>query len=136
MGNSVILMLFSKRKPALTRQEQLASRPVQLVTGELTPTADGGGKLKIKLGQKRVAGWLLRMPAGATKTFEFDALGKFVWDHCDGKTNVGQISRKLAKLYKISEREAHVATEKFLVMLARKGLIGAAVKTKDDSKVD
>ncbi len=86
------------------------------------------GKLTVKLKPPRWSGWLLRMPEGATKTFEFDQLGQMVWDLCDGKHSVQQIARKLAKTYKVSEREAQVATETFLVTLARKGLIAAAVK--------
>lgn len=126
-------MFFGRKQPALTRQQQLASRPVRLVDGEMSDDGSGGGRLKVKLQPKRIAGFLMRMPEGATKTFEFDALGRFVWDHCDGKNSVQQIARKLARQYKISEREAHVATEKFLMMLARKGMIGAAVQAKKES---
>jgi hypothetical protein len=126
-------MFFARKQPALTRQQQLASRPVRLIDGEMSDADGGGGRLKVKLQPKRVAGWLMRMPEGATKTFEFDALGKFVWDHCDGKTSVQQLSRKLARTYKISEREAQVATEKFLMMLAKKGMLGAAVPAKKES---
>ncbi len=83
--------------------------------------------MRVPLRQRAWSGWLLRLPRDATKTFEFDALGKFVWNQCDGKTSVQQIARKLAKTYHVTEREAQVATEKFLVMLATKGLVGAAV---------
>jgi hypothetical protein len=127
-------MLFRKRPPALTRQQQLASRPIRLVDGEMAAADNGGGRLKVKLKQRRI-GFLFRVPEGATKTFEFDQMGKFVWEHCDGKTSVQRIARKFAKNYSVSEREAQVATEKFLMMLAKKGLIGAAVprkKEKDD----
>ena len=116
-----------RRPPPLTRQQQLASKPVRLVTADLTADARGGGRLTVPLQQSPRIGWLFRLPKGATKTFEFDALGKFVWEHCDGKTSVQQIARKLAKAYKVSEREAQVATERFLVMLAKKNLIAAVV---------
>lgn len=122
-------MLFRTPVPALTRQQQLASRPIRLVEGDWTPSDNGGGKLKIKLRQRRIA-LLFRVPEGASKTFEFDPMGKFVWDHCDGKASVQRISRDFARAYCVSEREAQVATERFLVMLAKKGLIGAAVPSK------
>ena len=108
----------------MTRQQQLASKPLRLVDGEMVD-----GRLTVKISQARWSSWLLRLPKDATKTFEFDLLGQMVWQNCDGKTSVQQIARKLAKSYNVSEREAQVATEKFLVMLARKGLIGAAVKS-------
>ena len=107
----------------MTRQQQLASKPVRLIEGEMVD-----GRLIVKIQQARWSTWLLRLPKDATKTFEFDLLGQMVWSLCDGKTSVQQIVRKLAKTYNVSEREAQVATEKFLVTLARKGLIGAAVK--------
>ncbi len=88
---------------------------------------DGGCRLTVPLTQKRWAGWLLRVPAGATKSFELDALGRMVWESCDGKTSVQQIARRLAKRYRVSDREAQVATETFLATLARRGLVGAAV---------
>jgi hypothetical protein len=120
--------MFGSKPKRLTRPQQLASKPVRLVEAQMMPAEDGGGKLKVPIRQRKWTGWLLPMPEGATKTFEFDPLGRLVWDQCDGKTSVGQIARHLAKTYRLSDREAQVATEKFLVMLANKGLIGAAVK--------
>jgi hypothetical protein len=110
----------------MTRREQLASRPIRLVDAEMID-----GRLTVKIQPRKGGGgwggWLLRLPKDATKTFEFDEIGQMVWSLCDGKTSVQQIVRKLAKTYNVSEREAQVATEKFLVMLARKGLVGAAL---------
>jgi Coenzyme PQQ synthesis protein D (PqqD) len=113
-------------KPRMTRQQQLASKPLRLVDGDMTD-----GRLTVKIQQKHWSRWLLRLPKDATKTFELDSLGQMVWSLCDGKTSVQQIARKLAKTYNVSEREAQVATEKFLITLARKGLIGAAMKKSD-----
>ena len=124
-------MLFPKRPPSLTRQQQLASKPIRVSEFELIPADNGGGRLRVPLQPRRLA-FLFRIPKGQTKTFEFDALGKFVWDHCDGRTSVQQIARKLAREYKFSEREAQVATEAFLTTLARKGLIAAAVPKRQE----
>jgi Coenzyme PQQ synthesis protein D (PqqD) len=121
-------MLFRKKKrPALTAQQSLAARPVRLIEGRLTAAPDGGGKLQVPLHPRRFAGWLVRVPDGATKTFELDALGMLVWNSCDGNTSVQQIIRKLAKRYNLSLREAQVPTLAFLQTLARKGLIGLTV---------
>jgi hypothetical protein len=121
------MMFQDGSKPRMTRQQQLASRPLRLVDGVMTD-----GRLTVPIQQKKWSRWLLRLPANATKTFEFDALGQMVWSLCDGKTSVQQIARKLAKTYNVSEREAQVSTEKFLTTLAQKGLIAAAVKTKSE----
>src|SRR5512133_948861 len=110
-----MLKLFARKKPALTREQSLATRPVRLVDGDLIESKDGA-KLKVKLKQTRLAGFLLRLPEGATKTFELDALGLLVWKSCDGKTSVKQIVRQLARQYNLNLREAEVPTLAFLRM--------------------
>jgi hypothetical protein len=110
----------------MTRQQALAARPVRLVEGPVAGTGDGGGRLSVPLRPKAWAKWLLRFPAGATKTFELDPLGLLVWESCDGKTSVLQIVRKLERRYHFSSREAEVSTVAFLRTLIKKGLIGMA----------
>ena len=72
----------------------------------------------------RFLGKVFRMPEGSTKTFEFDAIGVFVWESIDGRITVQQLIRKLARRYGLSEREAAVSTNLFLQMLGKKSLIG------------
>jgi hypothetical protein len=124
------------KKEKITRQQALASRPMQLVKCDLMETADGGAKLKVPLNPRRRGGWLFRLPEGATKTFELDSLGLFVWRSCDGKTSVQQIIRKIAKDHGLSLREVEVATVQFLQMLVKKGLVGMTVPQKKDHQAD
>lgn len=121
-------MLFGRKKPRLTLQQQLAARPVRLVDGELAEREDGGVNLVVTLRQTRWSGWFFRMPEGAKKTFELDEMGRLVWDNCDGKTSVQQIIRRISKGYNLNLREAQVATVQFLNMLTKKGLIGMALR--------
>ena len=122
-------MLFGTKKPRLSPDDALAAKPLRLVEVEME-TDDRGGKLKVPLKARRFAGWIFKVPEGATKTFEFDAIGVFVWDNIDGKTSVQQLVRKLAKKYSLSEREAAVSTNQFLQMLGRKNLIGWNVEKR------
>ena len=122
-------MLFGTKKPRLSPDDALAAKPLRLVEVEME-TDDKGGKLKVPLKARRFAGWIFKVPEGATKTFEFDAIGVFVWDNIDGKTSVQQLVRKLAKKYSLSEREAAVSTNQFLQMLGRKNLIGWNVEKR------
>jgi hypothetical protein len=124
-------MLFRK-KPKITKQEALAVRPIRLVEGEIVDKDDGGANVKVPLRQRRWAAWFFKVPPGATKTFELDALGRLVWENCDGKTSVQQIIRKLAKRYNLGLREAEVPTVKFLQMLVKKGLVGMQAKEKKE----
>jgi hypothetical protein len=119
-------MIFRRTKKTITRQQQLSARPERREDAKLETSGDGGGKVTIPLRARR--GWILRLPEGATKTFELDAMGLFVWDACDGKTSVQQIIRRLGKRYNLSLRESEVSTIAFLHMLAKKGLIGMDVR--------
>ena len=95
-------------------------------------TEGAGGRLKVPLKPSKLS-WLFKLPDGASKTFEFDAIGVFVWQNIDGRTSVKQLIRKLAKQYGLSEREAAVSTNLFLQTLGRKSLIGWNVE-KDQSE--
>jgi hypothetical protein len=130
-------MWFARRKARKqpSREESLEAKPLRSPAAELRPTEDGGAKLVVPLHPSTRFAWLLRMPAGATKTFELDAIGVFVWEQCDGKTSVQQIIRKLAKRYNLGLRQAEVPTVQFLQMLGRKGLIGLS-KGEEEGTTD
>lgn len=122
-----------KTNDAISKEQALAARPVQLVKAELAATDDGGAKLKVPLLRTGWTKTFLRVPEGTTKTFELDPIGLFVWESCDGKTSVQQIIKRLAQEHKLTLREVEVATIQFLQTLARKGLIGLEVQ-REDSK--
>lgn len=113
-----------------TRQESLAVKPVQLVKAEVEQTGGGGVRLKVKVQPARWARWLVSAPRDMSKSFELDALGVLVWTSCDGRTSVQQIIRRLAKQYKLTEREAEVGTIQFLHLLVKKGLVGMAMQDR------
>jgi hypothetical protein len=122
------------RKDKPTSTQQLATRPIRLVGAEMKPRGENdsaggeGGVLEVPMRPSRWTGRLFRAREEMTKKFEFDALGKMVWECCDGKTSVHQIIRRLSSRYNVSPREAQVSVLSFLQMLARKGLIGRDVK--------
>lgn len=121
--------LLRRRKPSVTRDQALAARPRRLVEAAMQLREDDrGGALRVPLAPPRWGAWLFRVPQGATKTYEFDAIGVFVWNLCDGKNTVQHMIRKLAKEYNLNLREAEIATIQFLQMLARKGLIGLKIQ--------
>lgn len=88
--------------------------------------------LKVKVRQPSWGRTIFRLPEHATKTFEFDSIGVFVWECLDGKTSVQQVIQRLAKRYDLNLREAQVPTLKFLEMLIRKGLVGIPMEKKDN----
>lgn len=120
-----MILRHNKKPAALTRQEAMSVRPIQLVQAETTATPEGL-RLKVPLKSTRWSGWL-GLPEGATKTFELDALGAFIWNNCDGKTTVQQMIQRLAKERRLTLREVEVATLQFLQTLTRKGLVGMPI---------
>ena len=119
-------MLLS-RKPRLSREQALAARPLRLPSARFEESSTGA-RLKVPMRAPKWGGWLLRFPDGATKTFELDSVGVFVWECCDGSTSVKQIILRLAKRYELNLREAEVSSLAFLQLLAKKGLIGMQVE--------
>ena len=120
-------MFFSRKKPKLSPEQALDAKPVKLVEASMSPTPDGG-RLTVPVRPPRIGKWVFKLPEGSTKTFEFDAVGVFVWDNVDGRTSVQQIIKRLAKRYDLNLREAQVPTVKFLEMLIKKGLIGIPIE--------
>ncbi|MFT3785207.1 MAG: PqqD family protein [Tepidisphaeraceae bacterium] len=124
-------MIFSKKKPKspeFDRAAALASKPVRTVEAELKPDDAGGGKLVVKLKNRK---WgIFRLPEGATKTFELDEVGVFVWNSLDGKTTVEKLLRSVGTKYKLDLRQAEASTIAFLQTLMKKGLVGL---TKDEN---
>ena len=113
--------------PPSSPADALAARPVRLTDAAVVRT-DTGGRLTVPLGTPKRLPWLFRPPAGATKTFELDAVGLFVWDAIDGQTSVEQIIGRLAERFRLNLRTAQVPTLQFLRTLMKKGLVGVPAK--------
>jgi hypothetical protein len=116
------------KRQSPTKEQLLAACPTRLVDAQPKDDGEGKWRLQVPLRTARWAIWFLRAPEVATKTFELDALGKGVWDTCDGRTSVRRIIERLAGEYHLNQREAEVATIAFLNTLSRKGLIGMEVE--------
>ena len=117
-------------KPAaLPPKAALAAKPVPAVRATLAPKPDGGGTLTVPLRRELLGFWgrLFGVPEGATKTFELDAVGRFVWEQIDGRTSVRELARRLGERFHLDARVAEVSTAQFLHTLTRRGLIGVPV---------
>ena len=121
-------MLFRPKKPKFSKTDALAARPVRVVDATVQTSDTGSSKITVPIKTRGWAGFVFRLPEGATKSFELDEMGLLVWNHCDGQTSVQQIIRTLAKQYNLNLREAEVPTLKFLETLTQRGLIGMRMK--------
>src|SRR4051812_11611913 len=127
--------MFTRKAPSskVTRESSLAMRPLKLVDAEMDIDAAGNGKLRVPLAPPRFAKWLAPKFEGRLKTYEFDAVGVFVWHAIDGKTSVERLIRRVASEYKLDLRQSEAATTAFLKTLMQRGLIGMPV-TKESAR--
>ena len=98
---------------------------------------DGSILLQAPLeGQGRGIAALLarRMNLPATKGFELEPIGAYVWTLCDGNTTVETIGKKLRARYKMSRVDAEAALGAFLQNLGQRRLIVLTIGKKDEGK--
>lgn len=106
------------------------ARPVRNPDVEWEEGAEGSVLLQAPLeGQGRGVAALLarRMKLPATKGFELEPVGAFVWRQCDGATTVETIGRRLRERYMMNRVEADVALSAFLQTLSQRRLIALTV---------
>jgi hypothetical protein len=131
-----------RRRPKISREEALSAKPLRLPDAALVLTDDGGGRLTVQLRPPKWSRWFMRSKpndngiGASKKTFEFDAVGVFVWQSCDGRTSVQQIIRRLAERYKLNLREAEVSSLQFMQTLVKKGLIGMKLPESAKKRVN
>jgi len=107
-----------------TKTDMMAARPARSAEATVEPAGERAWRVTVPLRPSKWAAKLLRVPAGQSKTFELDEIGKFVWDACDGQASVADVIGAVARQYNLSARESEVATVAFLRTLVAKGLIG------------
>jgi hypothetical protein len=114
------------------RADAMAARPVRLPAARTEPRDGGGLYVTVCLERPRWQRWL-----GADETFErtfgLDALGRRVYEMCDGRRKVSHMARDLAEERKISRAEAEIAVTTFLKTLMSKGLVAAMVDRRNGS---
>jgi Coenzyme PQQ synthesis protein D (PqqD) len=108
----------------LTREDILAASPLRAAGAVLERQEGGGARVKIPVSAR----WPFRVPRGTVKTFELDEMGLWVWDACDGQRTLLEVITKFAEHYRLSVREAEVATTKFLQTLGSRRLISLEQK--------
>jgi hypothetical protein len=120
--------MFSKKTktPPITREDSLAMRPIRMADVEMDVDDAGNGKLRVPMRPTRIASFLGAKLPPRPKTFEFDAVGVYLWKQLDGKTSVEQLIRRIGKQYNLELRQAEASTVAFLKTLMQKGLVGMA----------
>jgi hypothetical protein len=125
-------MIF--RRKGLTADQLRASKPARNPEVTFTTDEEGGIQLEAPLDHSargKFAGMLARkLKVPASRKFELEPVGAYVWELCDGSQTFETIAKKLRERFKMNRLEAEAALAAFLQMLGRRGLITIAVKKR------
>jgi hypothetical protein len=118
-------------RPRLSRAESLGARPVRAPVVRTEAFPGGGLRLSLRVELPRWYGWV----AGRrhddlqvqTRSVELDALGREVYEACDGATPVQAIIARFAQVHGLGSAEAELAVTRFLQLMVRRGLVGMQI---------
>lgn len=126
-----------KREPQISREQALSALPVQNPHVDAEEDEDA---LTLSYAIEptkpvRFIMWMMtkfsKEPPPPRRKVELDAVGKFVWNMCDGKHTVQDISKKVGREYRLPSHEAEHSTVLFLKTLAGRGLIALVVQDEE-----
>lgn len=123
------LGLLRRRRPRLTAEQVLQSRPVRNQRLR-TEKIEGGG---IRLYLERRKEWWARVlaiifPIPRERRLELDAVGEEVWDLCDGDHTLRQMIGIFQQRHKLTRSEAEWSLRTYLRDLGKRSLVGFAVE--------
>jgi hypothetical protein len=118
--------------PRLSRAESLGACPVRAPVVRTEAASNGGLRLSLRAELPRWYGWLAGRRCDElqvhTRSVELDALGREVYEACDGATTVQAILARFAQAHCLGPAEAELAVTRFLQLLVRRGLIGIQIR--------
>lgn len=126
--NSHMFSKKSKRNTPPTKMQALAAIPI--INGEVEVAPLETGELVISYPVtlrpvlKKAARWLGKSPQITYRKVQLDLMGSSVWTLLDGRSSVGQIAKKFARIHQVHPKEAEVSVTQFLRALGQRGLIG------------
>ncbi|MCE5216967.1 PqqD family protein [bacterium] len=126
-----LMGLFHRRKggqPTLTREQSMAARPVRNPGLEWSLNEDDEAVVTIprrKDTQGRFLAWMFFIPEA--RPLSLDAVGTFVWEHCDGEKSVSDLIDLMAKEYNVARKEVEVSLIEYLKRLGQRGMVGFLV---------
>ncbi|MFP4105425.1 MAG: PqqD family peptide modification chaperone [Phycisphaerae bacterium] len=113
--------LFGKKEKRIPRSDFLKLRPMAVTNVEITPRDDGGIDVETIAPRSGFLGFMFRDTV--PKKYEFDQLGKEVFEACDGKKRLSALAKDLAKRHNITQAEAELSVISFVRTLADRSLV-------------
>ena len=122
-------MFATRKKPKLTREAMLNSRPArnELLSWEKSDR----GEAQIIVTRQDT--WKVRLLSKMfyvpkERKITLDEVGTEVWNMCDGRTSVAQMIESLGKTYTLDRKEAEVSLLSYLKTLGQKRFVGFIVE--------
>jgi len=111
-----------RSKFRLSRERAMSARPDKAPVVRREELEGGRARVTVRLVKPR---WMRLLSSGETfeRTFGLDALGREVYDACDGRSKVQSIIRWFAREHKVSLPEAELSVTTFLRTMLVKGLV-------------
>ena len=122
-----------RRRPRLTPEQVLTSRPLRNPNLSAEELGDGGLRI---LAQRRDDWWIRLLgalfPIPRQRRIELDSVGRQVWELCDGEHTLRQMIDAFQKRHKLTRTEAEWSLRNYLRDLGKRGLVGFAVEKQDE----
>ncbi len=122
-----------RRRPRLTPEQVLGSRPVRNQNLRTEETEDGGLRV---IGRRREVWWIkllnIIVPIPRERRIELDAVGKQVWELCDGEHTLRDMIKVFEEQHKLTRMEAEWSLRNYLRDLGKRGLVGFVVEKREE----
>jgi hypothetical protein len=117
-----------RRKPRLTLEQVMSSRPVRNDQIRSESTEDGGLRLFVE----RRGDWWVRLlslifPIPRERIVELDTVGEEIWKLCDGEHTLKELIFIFEERHKLTRGEAEWSLRTYLRDLGKRGLVAFAM---------
>jgi len=125
-------MRLLRRRPRVTPEQILGSRPVRNEGVRVEETEEGGLRI---VAQRRNDWWIRALtavlPIPRERRIELDAVGKQVWEMCDGEPTLRDIIEMFQERHKLTRMEAEWSLRNYLKDLGKRNLVGFVVEKRE-----
>ena len=128
-------MFATRKKPKLTREAMLNSRPARNDLLKWDKTESG----EVRITVTRIDSWKVRLLSKLfyvprKRTITLDEVGTDIWQMCNGRTSVAQMIEELRDKYKLDRKEAEVSLLQYLKTLGQKRFVGFVLEGAESSE--
>ena len=127
------MRLRLRRRPRVTPEQVLGSRPVRNENLSVEETEGGG----LRIAARRRDDWWIRLlnvvlPIPRERRIELDVVGRQVWELCDGEHTLRDMIEVFQERHKLTRMEAEWSLRNYLKDLGKRHLVGFVVEKREE----